>query len=144
MIYLQSFFSPPKGIPLSVARWQPKNYPTIEYFQPFDEAGKPIKGIPPEKYLIKYTKTLIVRAEAQILHRKEAILNGPSCSLCCWCNPQRQKGYKTLFCHTILIGYLLELLIPELKVEYLDGRENPVWSREEFLDVYNNLKEGQI
>lgn len=55
-------------------------------------------------------------------------------TLCCWCNKQRQKQFDKLFCHTILIGYLIECFAPEVNVVYLDGRNKPVWSKQEFYD----------
>ena len=140
-IYLQSFFTKPKGIPLSVARWQPKhyNYKSIPYLVPKKENGSDIKHVTPEEYLKEYCKTL-KRNWSSIEKMISNLKNDDrEFTLCCWCNKSRQKQYKKLFCHTILIGYLIEYLAPEIKVIYLEGRDNPVWSKEEFYNELNKL-----
>lgn len=129
LIYLQSFFSSPRAEAFSVARWQPRgfSYPEIRCLAPFDADGRPIRGLPPERYLEAYAVALAsrwpeVRRALEHFKRRDV-------SLLCWCNPKRQRGYPKLFCHTILIGFLAERF--GLPVMYLDGRENPVWNEED-------------
>lgn len=136
MIYLQSFFSKPKAEPYSVARWQPKgyNYPSVQVLVPFDEFGRPIRKVPPGEYLELYAAGL--RARRLEVELAVEFLRNRDATLGCWCNPERQKGHSKLFCHTVLIGFLLENR--EVPVCYLDGRENPVWDRkdkEKFLSL---------
>ncbi len=133
-IYLQSFFSKPQGHPFSVARWQPKGYgyKTINYLQPNKIDGSAIKKLPPDQYLIEYCKTLKFNFPIIKLMIENLKDNKRDLTFCCWCNSERQKQYEKLFCHTILIGYLFEKLSPETEVVYLDGRDKPVWSKEEF------------
>lgn len=134
MIYLQSFFTKPKGIPNSAARWQPKgfNHPTIKFLVPIRKNGSPIKNLPPNKYMVEYCKHVLKPNIKIIKQWTKTLLEGQKqgldLTICCWCSSRRQK----LLCHTILIGYILEYLEPELQISYLDGRENPVWTKEEF------------
>ncbi len=133
-IYLQSFFSKPRGIPFSVARWQPKGYSyhTIALFVPYDEYGNAIRKIPPVEYLHKYCGVL-KRNFDNINNLVTALKNdGRDFTFCCWCNRARQMQYDKLFCHTILIGYFIEKFFSGIEVVYWDGRDNPVWTREEF------------
>lgn len=106
MIYLQSFFSSPRAEAFSVARWQPRgfSYPEIRCLAPFDADGRPIRGLSPERYLEVYAVALAsrwpeIRRALEYLKRRDV-------SLLCWCNPERQRGYPKLFCHTILVGFL--------------------------------------
>lgn len=123
------FYSGPK---FSVARWQPiKNqYPEIKFLAPFG-----LEHLPPERYRNMYCRQLAI-------HRAEFLgwlnsLTEPQASLLCWCNPDRQKSYPQLMCHTILIGYEIESLFhlgffnpDSLQTVYADGRDKPVWSRD--------------
>lgn len=129
MVYLQSFFSEPRAAPYSVARWQPKgyDYPSIQALVPFDEYSRPIRKVPPDEYLELYAAGL--RSRRLEVELAVGFLRDRDAALCCWCNPQRQKGYPKLFCHTVLIGFLLES--HGVPVCYLDGRENPVWGQED-------------
>lgn len=143
MIYLQSFFSKPLATPYSVARWQPQgyDYPELTPFIPILD-GRPIKGVPPDAYLELYAKALASRWDA--VRHVVKWLRGKDVTLCCWCNPSRQKHYERLFCHTILIGFLLEKA--GIEVMYLDGRENPVWDdkdRVKFLKLVKVFVKGE-
>lgn len=136
MVYLQSFFSKPRAKPYSVARWQPRgyNYPELRVFAPLLTDGQPIRKVPPDVYLELYAEALASRWGE--VKKAVSWLRNADAALCCWCNPQRQKGYERLFCHTILIGFLLEEA--GVTVAYLDGRERPVWGendRTRFLDL---------
>lgn len=115
----------------SVARWQPVkcSYNTLRFLAPFG-----LQGLEPESYRIEYNKILdkVRMTFITILDRHI----DDTISLLCWCNPDRQKKYEKLMCHTILIGYEIESLFKagklkckELKVVYEDGRDNPVWDR---------------
>ncbi|SMB96816.1 hypothetical protein SAMN00808754_1668 [Thermanaeromonas toyohensis ToBE] len=136
MVYLQSFFSEPRATPYSVARWQPRGYryPELRVLAPLLPDGRPIKRVSPDKYLDLYAGALASRW--QDVKKTVSWLKKVDAALCCWCNPERQKGYEKLFCHTILIGFLLEEA--GVPVVYLDGREKPVWDeadRARFLKI---------
>ncbi|MEW6226517.1 MAG: hypothetical protein AB1700_00250 [Bacillota bacterium] len=136
MVYLQSFFSEPKAEPYSVARWQPKgyDYPCIQVLAPFDECSWPIRKVPQDEYLELYAAGL--RSRRLEVELAVGFLRDRDATLCCWCSPERQKGYPKLFCHTVLIGFLLESR--GVPVCYLDGREKPVWDgedKEKFLSL---------
>lgn len=140
-IYLQSFFSEPKGYPFSVSRWQPRgyNYYSLDFFKPIDRFGNPIKEVKPEVY-IEYYSYVLIRNYKEIKDWLDKVYKkGEDISLLCWCNKERQKKYNKLYCHTILIGYFLEKIKgnKNINIIYLDGRDNPIWIRGEF---YNTIK----
>ncbi len=136
-IYLQSFFSKPLGVPFSVARFQPRriNHLSINFLKPIKPDGSVIRGLPPEDYLVEYCEVLKGNSGKIISMIKNLEKEKDDYSFLCWCNPERQYQYKQLYCHTILIGYLIEKVTSKVEVIYLDGRDNPVWSREEFYKV---------
>ncbi len=142
-IYLQSFFSAHKeGKQLSVARWQPKgfDYLTVDFLVPRGVDGRDIKNLSPEEYLVEYSKVLYRNGNKVVGFLNKMKEKGiDECSFCCWCNTNRQDGYDKLFCHTILIGYLIEKVCPDIEVIYLDGRDMTVWGREEFYSVMKRL-----
>ena len=134
MVYLQSFFSTPMAPPVSVARWQPRGFhhPEVRCLAPFDAGGRPIRGLAPGQYLEAYAAALASRWPEAF--RTLNSFRYRDVSLLCWCNPERQRAYPRLFCHTVLIGFLAEYM--GLPVVYLDGRENLVWDaadRQRFL-----------
>ena len=49
--------------------------------------------------------------------------------LVCWCEFVRQWHRDRLYCHTILVGYYLEVHYPELEVIYADGRDKSIWEK---------------
>lgn len=136
MFYLQSFFSVPEGKPYSVARWQPNgfSYPEIDYLKPLYPNGRPIKNIPPGEFLQRYVAVLKLNRD-KLLKDLELTPLDKEITFCCWCNEKRQKKHDKLFCHTILIGYAIEAL-SEHQVSYMDGRYNPVWTREDFQSLW--------
>lgn len=120
----------PSSTVWSVARWQPGyiGRPELPWLAPFDvETGRPLVHLMPAAYRLKYEAVLDL-AESKL----RAILSAPGerTTFCCWCHPDRQRGYPSLYCHTILIGYRVERLLPNIHVVYADGRDNPVWPRE--------------
>lgn len=121
------------GRKYSVARWQPKGYKYHElpFLAPFDvQTGKALVHLEPVVYRQKYEQVLLQAREPL----RAFVGNCPEVEVvfCCWCDPGRQAGYEKLYCHTILIGYLLEEMFPALEIEYADGRDKPIWERTDF------------
>jgi len=142
LIYLQSFFTKPKGqLVYSVARWQPNgfSYKTLKVLVPYRKDGSAIKDLLPDEYLVEYLKALKHRYK-EVKKLFKLMGNEVDYTLCCWCNPKGQKGYEKLFCHTIIIGYLAEHEF-NMDVKYLDGRDKPVWDKKQFLRVFNEIFE---
>lgn len=119
-----------KGTHYSIARWAPTwtNYMQFPVkIAPYLH-GKAIKNLVPDAYRLLYEEVLRYQAD----ELKRFFLAQPSDStavLMCWCNPDRQKEYKKLFCHRILVGFWLEVNCPWIEVLYADGAENPIWER---------------
>ncbi|RJO61947.1 MAG: hypothetical protein C4542_05185 [Dehalococcoidia bacterium] len=129
-IHLQSFFYRRTVKPVySIARWQPGfcKYPVIEPFVPVHQ-GRAIRHYPPDKYLTLYAEAVKSRL-GEVENAINNLKRLKDATLCCWCNQQRQKKYEKLFCHTILVGFLLEH--HGIPVVYRDGRENPIWDIED-------------
>ena len=149
VIYLQSFFSEPMGYPFSVSRFQPKGYKylILDFLQPYTLKRTPIKNVSPEEYKRLYCNVLALKSGTIREWLKERVISGKDITLCCWCNEERQRNYERLFCHTILIGYFIESLAEidslDIKVEFLDGRDKPVWSREEYRDMMREIFKGR-
>jgi hypothetical protein len=149
MIYLKSFFSPTpvNTTACSIARWQPNgmNLPVIEELKPILE-GKEIKRIPPYLYMKKYIQVL-VREHERLMKMYDNMTGekgaGRDFAFCCWCTPSRQQQYDKLFCHTILLGYHAEEF-SDIPVKYLDGRDNPIWSKAEFLEFWMMEIKGRV
>lgn len=139
-VYLQSFESEPKAFAYSVSRFQPEGcgFRELDFFKPYTEGGSAIKGVSPEEFLKLYCMCLVRNYGKIYEWVKSSSYFDEDCTLLCWCNKKRQKR-DTLFCHTILIGYLLEYMSVtykwDIEVFYLDGRDTPVWSREEFYTI---------
>jgi hypothetical protein len=136
-IYLQSFFSEPLGEPYSVARFQPQGYNCIKLpmFEPIYLDKTAIKTKDPKQFLESYCRALL-RNFYQIVFWCKYL--SEDTSLLCWCNEDRNnRTDDKLFCHTIILGYFLEHISKKLsfdiEIVYCDGRDNPVWSREDFL-----------
>jgi hypothetical protein len=134
-LYLQSFFSDPMGFPVSVARFQPDGYKydEIRILAPQDAFGSPINTLNTDVFLEMYC-TILARNKDTILK----VLNRLSVSdfdytFCCWCSKERKRVSKVA-CHTILIGYFVELYGRDLdiNIHYMDGREYPMWSKDKF------------
>ena len=143
-LILRSFFTTNSSDAntFSVARWQPNGYhfEPLQFMMPYDFNGQSIKHEPPDKYLAKYVSTLQRNLGRIVSWVEGRVTLGADTTLCCWCNPKRQQQYPQLMCHTILIGYVIEEVNREnpgrIEVKYLDGRDNPVWTREQFRDSW--------
>ena len=116
----------------STARFQPKDcsYPQLPFLAPWDpDTHKKMVHLEPDVFREKYERLLTkkrffiwqfisTRIEEEIV-------------LLCWCHPDRQKKYDKLYCHTILLGHYLEETFPTLEIVYADGRDKPLWERDE-------------
>ena len=120
-----------RGMRLSIARWQPRGgprYPTLWFLAPFREDRTPIKMMPPEEYRSQYLQHVLFGPNREQINRWLARLDkDEDITLLCWCNEERQKYYPKLFCHSILVGYLIQERRPDIEVVFADGREKPVW-----------------
>jgi len=141
MIYFASFWFrnlPPGVQRFSVARWQPRELrpplPELSFLAPVRKDGGAIVHVPPEQYLDEYAGALRARGRDVAEWLKE-LDPAADMALLCWCNKQRQPK-PGLLCHTILLGWLVEAARPDVRVAYLDGRDDPVWGagdRQRFL-----------
>ena len=114
----------------SVARWQPNLFflETLPYLAPTPAVA--YKGLDLVGYRKLYDTTMKMNGSYQKAVDLLLAEDTPKgIAFLCWCNPERQKEYPGLKCHTILIGYEMERRLPNLKVHYLDGRDRPVWER---------------
>lgn len=119
-----------KGQIFSVARWQPKGnrFPTLWFLAPFREDRTPIKMMPPDEYRREYITHVLFGPNRERINRwMDRLKPDEDISLLCWCNKERQQRYPRLFCHSILVGYLLRERRPDIEVVFADGRERPVW-----------------
>jgi len=120
-----------RGEIFSVARWQPrggKRYRTLWFFAPFTKEGEPIKMKPPEEYRREYIEHVLFGPQRDRINRwLDRLDPDEDITLLCWCNKERQQHYPKLFCHSILIGYLIRERRPDIEVIFTDGREKPVW-----------------
>jgi len=130
MIYLRSFAaSPHEGH--SIARWAPSWFGGDRYALRFLGArgvdGQPLRHLEPEEFRTKYYEYLAMIKKHVVgwLRQLEPDID---LTLCCWCTPERQKGYPTLYCHRILLGHIIEEYRSDVPVKYMDGAENPVWT----------------
>jgi hypothetical protein len=143
IIHLQSFYSELKGYPYSVARYQPKNfsYNELHMFKPYNRDGSVLNTKHPSLFLEGYC--LILKREFLNIERWTLSINNmrEDISLLCWCDEKKFNCEGKLLCHTIMIGYLIERISRfynlDIKVEYHNGREFPIWSR---LDFANQMK----
>lgn len=120
-----------RGDRFSVARWQPKRnqYPALWKLAPRRADGTDIKNLPPDEYRREYIKHVLFGPHREWINRwLDRLKPDRDITLLCWCNPKRQEGYPRLFCHSILIGYLIRERRPDIEVVFADGREKPVWS----------------
>lgn len=133
-----------KGEKFSIARWQPQGYyyHTITYLSPINPFnGKPMVHLEPNYFRDLYEKILNLY-QPQILHQLTGYLvKYQNLVLCCWCHPDRQKQYPTLYCHSILLGYWLEEQFPGIPILYHDGRDRPLWDRHITLSGVENFCE---
>lgn len=120
-----------RGALLSIARWQPRHgprYRTLRFLAPFRADGTPIQMMPPEEYRAQYLQHVLFGPGRERINRwLEGLDPEEDVTLLCWCNKERQAGYPRLFCHSILVGYLIRLRRPDVEVVFADGRERPVW-----------------
>jgi hypothetical protein len=136
-IYLQSFFSEPITSPFSIARFQPDGftYPAIDIFKPYTQSRNPITSKDPNIFLEAYCMLILRNFKEIERWLLMTIEHNENLTLCCWCNPTRRTYQGKLLCHSILVGYTLENIAKvhnkTLHIIYLDGRENPVWTRKD-------------
>lgn len=121
-----------KGELFSVARWQPKGkkrFRTLWFLAPFTKDREPIKMMPPDDYRKLYIQHVFFGPQRERINRWIDHLDPKKdITLMCWCNHERQARFPRLFCHTILIGYLIRERRPDIEVVFADGREKPVWN----------------
>lgn len=136
MLYLASFWSgalPPNVPRFSVARWQPRELrpplPELSFLAPVRKDGGAIVHVPPEQYLDEYAGALRTR-ERDVAEWLKGLDPAVDMALLCWCNKRRQPR-PGLLCHTILLGWLVEAARGDVRVAYLDGRDDPVWTADE-------------
>ena len=116
----------------SAARWQPKgsDYPTLDFLAPLHpDTNAKMVHLEPDEFRALYERILEnhkCEIQSFFQHRDDEQI-----VLLCWCHPDRQKQYERLYCHLILLGYYLEEHFPGLEIMYADGRDNPLWEREE-------------
>lgn len=132
MIYLTSFFGPGEGPRISIVRWAPKGFTgdreTLAWLGARDRFGHPLRHLEPGVFMRRYYEYLETQVE-KLLAWLESLDDSDKC-LCCWCTPERQPCHPTLYCHRILVGYVIEEARPDLPLAYVGGAENPVWVRE--------------
>ncbi len=119
-----------KGIPCSIARWQPDWSNMAE----FPINVKPIyKGhvmgtwLPKETFRKQYEEILKSK-EKELINFFSNIETDEPIVLCCWCTLDRQHTEK-LYCHRILLGYWIEENFKYAIVKYADGAEKPIWEK---------------
>ena len=133
MIYLSSFFGPGQGPRYSIARWSPKGFQgdhtTLAWLGARGPDGAPLRHLPPETFLNRYYRYHLDRQFDRLYTWLNSLDPAEDVTLCCWCTPKRQHPHSRLYCHRILIGYIIEDHRLDVPVAYLDGAENPVWPR---------------
>jgi len=118
------------GEKFSIARWQPRGFhiPELRCLAPLDSHNIPIYHLPSDEYRRRY-ESEVLSSDAAFAQIASNLLSYKDLVLCCWCNPDRQKGYAKLMCHRVLVGYFIEKRLPMVEVVYKDGAENPIWER---------------
>lgn len=121
-----------EGPKWSIARWQPKGnkYPQLPFLAPWDpDTGAKMVHLQPDDFRDKYDRLMLKKRFEiwQFITQR----GDEQVVFLCWCNPDRQKGFDKLYCHSILTGYYLEEVFPELEIIYADGRDKPLWERDE-------------
>lgn len=110
MIVLTSFAKQPKGIPgISIARYQPKNFrlPELRFLAPMDRYGNKLQGYLDHKEYRALYRAILLDRKAAVLSWISSLDKNKTFALICWCNSLQQaaKGYSTIMCHTILLGF---------------------------------------
>lgn len=110
MILMTSFVKRPLDmIAYSVARWQPahETLPEKKYMAP-----KKVEIKDAEDFYKKYIDLLTTGTRWYQIQRfiEREKKRERDVALCCWCtiSQQRLKGYNTIMCHTIPLGWLLK------------------------------------
>ena len=114
----------------SIARWAPRWYKgdrrTLAFLGARDSSGEPLKDLEPEEFRDRYYEYLWT-IRGNVAHWLSGLRASERLVLCCWCTQERQKAYPRLFCHRILVGHLIEVYRPDVRVFYEDGAEKSVW-----------------
>jgi len=117
LIFLDSFSNIKKyndAEKFSVSRWQPNNSKISELMVLAPQIqGKKFEDFnSPEEFYELYLSTL--RSRWDLVRKvfndiKEKNKNGKNIALFCWCTikQQRKKGYETIMCHRIPLGFAL-------------------------------------
>lgn len=133
MILLTSFKNLPKNIfAYSVSRWQPRgfNLPELKFLAPLDMFGRKLEGFNSHhEYRRLYKATLETRKKA-IENWIKGIDSRKTFALICWCNSLQQaaRGYSTIMCHTLLIGFSIAKRRKDILVTVDQDRfSNSVW-----------------
>ena len=136
MIYLSSFFGPGQGPRYSIARWAPRtftgNHDTLSWLGARGLDGHALRHLPPEDFKVRYYRYLLTRFD-QLYAWLDSLDPSQDMTLCCWCTPARQHPHPQLYCHRILVGYVIEERRPDIPVAYVGGAENPIWPRPEVM-----------
>ena len=121
-IYITSFVDAKRrGRPnaTSIARYQPAgfDYPELRMLAPFREDDSPIywKEYTAETFKDEFMKALASRFDRIQMWARGLRMND-DLTLCCWCDSTRS------WCHSTLVGQILESLRPDIEIVYLDGR----------------------
>lgn len=130
----------------SIASWKPEwcNYKDLDFLFPFDINGIRLKlrncNNSIEEYINELRKGYedrwgLIENWLQSLNKNEQYI------LCCWCphsstSKEQIKKHKTFFCHTTLIGKMINIHRPDLIIKLDNIRETQ--SVPETIDWYKN------
>lgn len=153
MILLTSFKNLPKNIfAYSIARFQPKGFflPEIKMLAPIDMFGRKLEGFNSHhEYRRLYKATLETRKEA-IENWIKGIDRNRNFALTCWCTIGQQlaKGYNTIMCHTLLIGFSIAKRRKDILITVDQDRfSHSVWKHNfSLFDIrkYKRRKHGRL
>ncbi len=133
MIYLSSFFGPGRGPRFSIARWAPTVWSgdrhTLAWLGARDAEGAPLRHLSPDLFRVRYMGYLLLTKYEELAAWLNSLDPEKDMTLCCWCTLERQRPHPKLFCHRILVGYLIEEYRPDVPVSYVGGAQQPVWEK---------------